>query len=90
MDFQFIETLLELPEFRVIGQVIRPHEFDCILNAETLISSALTVRGAAPGSKRVESDVSAICPFWIVRSPCGCISDGLKCSDCHHRPWETK
>lgn len=22
MDFEFIETLLELPEFRVIGQVI--------------------------------------------------------------------
>ena len=26
MDFQCIETLLDLPEFRVIGQVIRPHE----------------------------------------------------------------
>ena len=28
MDFEFIETLLELPEFRVIGQVLRPRELE--------------------------------------------------------------
>jgi hypothetical protein len=28
MDFEFIETVLELPEFRVISQVIRPNELE--------------------------------------------------------------
>ncbi|ETX02287.1 MAG: hypothetical protein ETSY1_04145 [Candidatus Entotheonella factor] len=28
MDFQFIETLLELPEFRVISQVLQPRELE--------------------------------------------------------------
>jgi hypothetical protein len=28
MDFECIETWLELPEFCVIGQVIRPHELE--------------------------------------------------------------
>ena len=28
MDFQWIETLLGLPEFRVTGQIIRPHGLD--------------------------------------------------------------
>ena len=28
MDFECIEAWLELPEFRVTGQVIRPHELE--------------------------------------------------------------
>src|SRR5262249_3346405 len=34
-------------------------------------------KGAALGSKMAEPDISAICPCWIVRSPCGCISGGF-------------
>ena len=49
MDFHCIEVLLDLPEFRVIHQVISPKQLDCISNAETTTSYVPTVGRAAPG-----------------------------------------
>ena len=76
MDFECIETWLALPEFRVTGQVMRPHDLEWHLERRDTYLVCPAVRGAALGSKRVDSDASAICPSWIARSPCGYPWDG--------------
>jgi hypothetical protein len=65
MDYECIETWLELPEFRVIGQVIGPTSWNCTWNDATRTSFVPAVRDVVLGSKRVESGVFVICPSWI-------------------------
>lgn len=77
MDFACIETWLALPEFRVTGQVMRPHTLDLHLERRDTALVCPAVRGTALGAKRVDNDASAICPSWIARSPCGCTSNGF-------------
>ena len=77
MVFECIETWLALPEFRVTGQVIKPHDLELHLERRDtdLIMPPLSGE-LCSDQKRVNSDASAICPSWIARSPCGCTWDG--------------
>jgi transposase len=88
MDFHCIEMLLNLPEFRVIDQVIRPRELQLSLERRDSYLVCPHCQG---------------CCFRIKESRERCIRDlpildrpltlqvhirRFKCSDCHHRPWE--
>jgi hypothetical protein len=61
MDFECIDALLDLPEFRVTDQVIRPQSWNCISSTETRLSFVPGAKDAASGSKMAEPAVSSIC-----------------------------
>jgi len=88
MDFDCIEMLLDLPEFRVVGQVIRPHELQ--LNLERRDSYLVCPRCQGYCSRIKESRDRCIRDLPILDRPVTLELNirRFKCSDCHHRPWE--
>jgi transposase len=88
MDFEFIETLLDLPEFRVIGQVIKPYEVQLQLERRDSYLVCPRCHGCCSriqeGRDRCIRDLPMLdrpVSLWVR-------SRRFKCSDCHHRPWE--
>jgi transposase len=88
MDFEFIETLLDLPEFRVIGQVIKPYEVQ--LQLERRDSDLVCPRCHGCCSRIQEGRDRCIRDLPMLDRPVSLWvrSRRFKCSDCHHRPWE--
>src|SRR5688572_15765969 len=88
MDFEFIDTLLDLPEFRVIGQVIKPYEVQLQLERRDSYLVCPHCHGCCSriqeGRDRCIRDLPMLdrpVSLWVR-------SRRFKCSDCHHRPWE--
>jgi transposase len=88
MDFDCIEMLLDLPEFRVIGQVIRSHELR--LNLERRDSYLICPHCKGRCFRIKEGRDRCIRDLPILDRPVTLQlhSRRFKCSDCHHRPWE--
>ena len=88
MDFECIETWLELPEFRVTGQVMRPHDLELHLERRDTSLVCPRCQGSCArikeGRQRCIRDLPILDRPVTLRLPLG----RLKCSDCHHRPWE--
>ena len=88
MDFHCIEMLLDLPEFRVLGQVVRPHELQ--LNLERRDSYLVCPYCQGYCSRIKESRDRCIRDLPILDRPVTLQLQirRFKCSDCHRRPWE--
>ena len=88
MDFECIETWLELPEFRVTGQVMRPHDLAWHLERRDTSLVCPRCQGSCArikeGRQRCLRDLPILDRPVTLRLHLG----RLKCSDCHHRPWE--
>ena len=89
MDFNCIEALLSLPEFRVIDQVLRPQQLD--LHLERRNTSIVCPRCQTCCSQVKESRPRCIRDLPILEHPVVLWLHlrRFACSDCHHRPWET-
>ena len=88
MDFQCIETLLDLPEFRVTGQVIRPHELQLHLERRDSYLVCPHCQGCCArikeGRDRCIRDLPILdrpVTLWLQ-------SDGLSARIATTRPWE--
>ena len=88
MDFQCIETLLGLPEFRVTGQIIRPHGLDLHLERRETSLVCPHCQGCCArikeGRDRCIRDLPILdrpVTLWLHLRR-------FKCSDCPARPWE--
>jgi transposase len=88
MDFEWIETWLALPEFRVTGQVMRPHDLE--LHLERRVPYLVCPRCQGSGARIKEGRQRCLRDLPILDRPVTLrLHLGrLKCSDCHHRPWE--
>lgn len=88
MDFHCIEMLLNLPEFRVIDQVIRPRELQLSLERRDSYLVCPHCQGCC--SRIKESRDRCIRDLPILDRPVTLQVHirRFKCSDCHHRPWE--
>ena len=88
MDFQCIETLLDLPEFRVTGQIIRPRGLELHLERRETSLVCPHCQGCCTrikeGRDRCIRDLPILdrpVTLWLhIRR--------FKCSDCLARPWE--
>ncbi len=89
IDFQCIETLLGLPEFRVIGQGLGPQQLDLPLERR---DDHLVCPRCQTGCSRVkESRPRGIRDLPILEHPVMRWRPIRRflCPDCRHRPWET-
>ncbi len=88
MDFHCIEMLLDLPEFRVIGQVSKPHELQ--FNLERRESYLVCPHCQGHCSRIKEGRDRCLRDLPILDRPVTLRLHmrRFKCSDCHHRPWE--
>ena len=88
MDFECIETWLELPEFRVTGQVMRPHELELHLERRDMSLVCPRCQGSCArikeGRQRCLRDLPILDRPVTLRLHLG----RFQCSACHHRPWE--
>jgi transposase len=88
MDFECIEAWLALPEFRVTGQVMRSHNLELHLERRDTYLVCPRCQGSCArikeGRQRCIRDLPILDRPVTLRLPLG----RLKCSDCHHRPWE--
>jgi transposase len=89
IDFQCIETLLGLPEFRVIGQVLGPPQLD--LHLERRDDHIVCPRCQTCCSRVKESRPRCIRDLPILEHPVMLWLHirRFQCPDCRHRPWET-
>jgi transposase len=89
MDFHCIETLLGLPEFRVLGQVLGPQQLD--LHLERRDDHLVCPRCQACCSRVKESRPRCIRDLPILEHPVMLWLHirRFRCPDCWHRPWET-
>jgi len=88
MDFNGIEALLRLPEFRVINQVIRPDRLDLPLERR---DTSLVCPWCQTCCSRVkESRPRCLHDLPILELPVllWVHIRRFACSECHHRPWE--
>jgi len=89
MDFQCLETVLGLPEFRVIGQVLGPQQLEVHLERrdDHLVcprcqTSCCQVKESRPRCLRDLPILEHPVLLWLhIRR--------FQCPDCRHRPWET-
>jgi transposase len=89
MDFHCIETLLGLPEFRVIGQVLGPQQLEVHLERrdDHLVcprcqTCCFRVKESRPRCIRDLPILEHPVMLWLhIRR--------FQCPDCRHRPWET-
>ncbi len=88
MDFNCIEALLGLPEFRVINQVIRPDRLDLHLERRDTSIVCPWCQTCCSGVK--ESRPRCLRDLPILERPVMLWLHlrRFECSDCHHRPWE--
>jgi len=89
MDIYGIETLLGVPEFRVINQVIRPKRLD--LHLERRKSTIVCPRCLTCCSHVQDSRPRRIRDLPILERPVVLWLHlrRFECQACHHRPWET-
>jgi transposase len=89
MDFHCLETLLGLPEFRVLGQVLGPQQLD--LHLERRDDHLVCPRCQACCSQVKESRPRCIRDLPILEHPVMLWLHirRFRCPDCWHRPWET-
>jgi len=88
MDFHCIEMLLDLPEFRVIDQVIKPHGLKLSLERRDSYLVCPHCQGCC--SRIKESRDRCIRDLPILDRPVTLQLHirRFQCSDCHYRPWE--
>lgn len=88
MDFQFIETLFELPEFRVMSHLLKPNALH--LQLERRESALVCPRCHGCCWRIKESRDRCVRDLPIFNRPVTLWLHirRFKCSDCHHRPWE--
>ena len=88
MSFNGIETLLGLPAFRVIDQVIGSQPLD--LHLERRDTSLVCPRCQTSCSRVKERRPRCIRDLPLLELPVllGVHMRRFECSDCHHRPWE--
>jgi transposase len=90
MDFQCLETLLGLPAFRVIGQVLGPQQLEVHLERrdDHLVcprcqTSCCRVKESRPRCLRDLPILEHPVMLWLhIRR--------FQCPDCRHRPWATR
>jgi len=89
MDFQCLETVLGLPEFRVIGQVLGPQQLEVHLERrdDHLVcprcqTSCCRVKESRPRCLRDLPILEHPVMLWLHLRR-------FQCPDCRHRPWET-
>jgi len=89
-DFHGIETLLGLPEFRVIAQVLGPKQLD--LHLERRDPHIVCPRCQTCCSRVKESRPRCIRDLPILEHPVmlWLHMRRFACPDCRHRPWETR
>src|SRR5260221_10883053 len=89
MDFQGIEALLGLPEFRVIAQVFGPQQLD--LHLQRRDDHLVCPRCQAYCSHVKESRPRCLRDLPILEYPVilWLHMRRFQCAVCHHRPWET-
>ncbi len=88
MDFQCIETLLELPEFRVTGQVIRPREVQFSLERRDTYLVCPYCQGSCARIKEDRERCLRDLPIFDRPVTLRLHLRRFQCPDCHHRPWE--
>jgi transposase len=88
MDFACIETWLALPEFRVTGQVMRPHNLE--LHLERRDTSLVCPRCQGSCARIKEGRQRCLRDLPILDRPVTLRLHlrRFQCADCHHRPWE--
>ena len=89
MDFYCIEALLDLPEFQVINQVIRPQQLD--IHLERRERTIVCPRCATCCSRVKESRTRGIRDLPMLERPVMLWLHlrRFECRACPHRPWET-
>ena len=88
MDFACIETWLALPEFRVTGQVMRPHTLELHLERRDTYLICPRCQGSCTRIK--EGRQRCIRDLPILERPVTLRLHlrRFQCADCDHRPWE--
>jgi transposase len=88
MDFHCIEALLELPEFCVIQQVLRPHQLE--LHLARRDHTLVCPRCQTCCAQVKESRTRCIRDLPMLERPVilWLHLRRFQCSTCHHRPWE--
>ena len=88
MDFECIDALLDLPEFRVTNQVIRPHELELHLERRDTYLVCPRCQGCCAriqdGRARCIRDLPMLDRPVTLRLHLR----RFQCSACDHRPWE--
>src|ERR671914_78141 len=88
MDFECIDALLDLPEFRVTDQVIRPHELELHIERRDTYLVCPRCQGCCERIKDGRARCSRDLPMLERPVTLQLHVRRFKCSDCHHRPWE--
>lgn len=88
MDFNCIEALLNLPEFRVTAQVLGPKQLD--LHLERRVTCIVCPRCQTVCSRIKESRPRCIRDLPMLERPVRLWLHlrRFECRGCHHRPWE--
>ena len=88
MDFECIETWLALPEFRVTGQVMRPHNL--ALHLERRDTALVCPRCQGSCARIKEGRQRCLRDLPILDRPVTLRLHLRRCQGaaCHHRPWE--
>jgi transposase len=88
MDFECIETWLALPECRVTGQVMKPHNL--ALHLERRDTDLVCPRCQGSCARIKEGRQRCLRDWPILDRPVTLRLHlrRFQCSDCHHRPWE--
>ena len=88
MDFECIDALLELPEFRVTDQVIGPHRLELHLERRDTYLVCPRCQGCCERIKDGRARCIRDLPMFERPVTLRLHVRRFKCSDCHHRPWE--
>lgn len=88
MDFHCIEMLLDLPEFQVIGQVLRPREVQLDLERREASLVCLYCQGGCSRIKEGRDRCIRDLPILDRPVTLRLHIRRLQCTDCRHRPWE--
>ena len=88
MDFACIDTWLALPEFRVTGQVMRPHTLAWHLERRDTALVCPRCEGSCARTKEGRQRCIRALPILDRPVTFRLHLRRLQCSDCHQRPWE--
>jgi transposase len=88
MDVQFLETLLDLPDFRVIGHLIRPRELELYLVRRASYLVCPHCQGCCSRVKEGRDRCLRDLPILDRPVTLRLQIRRFECADCHHRPWE--
>ena len=88
MDFECIEAWLALPEFRVTGQVMRPHTLELYLERRDTALVCPRCQGNCARIKEGRQRCLRDLPILDRPVTLRLHLKRFQCSGCHHRPWE--